>query len=103
MANNSRDFGLYQNDLIIAGGDFSIMDSDEQHVSDTLAAFPGWWKEDPADGVGMLQYENSTGKEQEIERSVKMQLESDGYRVSNPEVSTDSQGFIIVSPNAEKV
>jgi hypothetical protein len=102
MASN-LDFGLYQNDLITQDGDFVITESDTQHVSDTLAAFPGWWKEHPADGVGVLQYVNSTGAEQTLERSIKLQLESDGYRCSNPEVDIDNEGNLTVSPNAEKV
>ena len=103
MANNSRDIALVNNDLFISDGDLVIADSDEQHVSDTIAGFPGWWKENPADGVGALAYINSTGKEQELERSVKIQLQSDGYQVSNPEVYVDDSGTLNVSPNAKKL
>lgn len=103
MANNSRDIALVNNDLYIYNGDLVIGDSDEQHVSDTIAAFPGWWKENPADGVGALAFINSTGKEQELERSLKIQLQSDGYQVSNPKVYIDGSGILNVTPNAKKI
>lgn len=99
----SRDIALSGNDLYIADGDFVIADSDEQHVSDTIAAFPGWWKENPADGVGILQFASSTGKEQELERRMKIQLESDGYRVANPRVYFDEGGNLNVNPDATKI
>lgn len=102
MASNSRDIALVDNDLYIFNGDMFVADSDVQHVSDTLAAFPGWWKENPSDGVGMLAYMNSSGKEQEIERNIRIQLSSDGYK-SSPSVDVDASGKLIVNPNAIKV
>jgi hypothetical protein len=98
----STDIGLQNNDLIIEDGDFVIVESDVQHVSDTIAAFPGWWKENPADGVGILQYLKSSGREQVISRSIKIQLTSDGYKVASPEISITSDGLVI-NPHAEKL
>lgn len=98
----SQDIALQGNDLYTELGDFAIMQSDEQHVSDTLASFPSWWKENPADGVGMLQYINSSGQEQVLGRSVKIQLQSDGYKVSNPSIVVDSSGLLNVNPNAQR-
>lgn len=66
-------------DLLIENGDFKIGDSDAQHIKDILRAFPGWWKEFSSVGVGMAQYLNSSGKQQEIQRNIKLQLEADGY------------------------
>ena len=74
MAFRSQDIALFKNDLYCLDGDFAISESDEQHVSDTISAFPGWWKQNPADGVGILQYINSTGQEQTLSRSMKMLL-----------------------------
>lgn len=99
---NSRDISIVNNDLYITNGDFFISDSDVQHVSDTLAAFPGWWKEDPADGVGMLAYMNSSGKEQEIERKIRIQLTADGYN-TNPSVIVNTSGQLTINPNATKI
>lgn len=44
MAAN-QDIALMHNDLLIRNGDFVIGESDEQHIMDTINAFPGWWKE----------------------------------------------------------
>lgn len=100
MAN--QDFALYGNDLRIQNGDLAIAESDSQHIADTLNAFPGWWKENPADGVGVFQYLNSAGQEQTLKRSIMIQLSSDGYNVSNPDVSINSAGQLYINPNATK-
>jgi len=96
MAN--QDFALSGNDLLIQNGDFAIAESDAQHIADTLNAFPGWWKENPADGVGVFQYLNSAGEEQTLRRSIQIQLQSDNYPCS-PIVRTDSTGLLTVNPN----
>jgi hypothetical protein len=99
----NQDFSLSNNDLVTRDGDFAIAESDEQHVADTINAFPGWWKENPADGVGVFQFMNSSGMEQEISRSVKINLQSDGYTVSNPLVSIDASGLCLIDPKATKL
>jgi hypothetical protein len=96
----NQDFALYGNDLLIQNGDFAIAESDPQHIADTINAFPGWWKENPADGVGIFQYINSGGQEQTIRKNLIIQLKSDGYTVSNPKVDVDSSGKITITPNA---
>src|ERR1700744_3188772 len=85
-------------DLLFANGDLVTGLSDEQHIQDTINAFPGWWKEFPADGVGIISYLKSSGKQQQLARNVQLQLQADGYTVDNPSVniSTDS---IIINPN----
>lgn len=98
----NQDFGLSGNDLVIEDGDFIISNSDQQHIADTINAFPGWWKENPADGVGIFQYLESSGQEQAIERSVKINLQSDGYQVGNPNVSKDAAGTLTIDPQATK-
>ena len=101
MASN-LDIALFQNDLQIRDGDFIITESDEQHVADTINAFQGWWKEFPADGVGIFKYLNSGGQEQVLSRSIKINLSSDGYIVNNPSVQTDENGMLTVNPNATR-
>lgn len=100
----SRDLFLVGNDLYIdpIAGDFVIADSDVQHVTDTLAAFPGWWKENPADGVGIFAYENSSGQEQILARIIKQQLQSDGYQCNNAVVTQDASGLLTIQPNAAR-
>ena len=89
-------------DLLIANGDFVLADSDSMHIEDTIIAHPGWWKQYPADGVGISYYLNATGQEQVLARSIKLQLESDGYQVDNPEISFIDDKLTI-NPNAIRV
>lgn len=83
-------------------GDFAIAPSDEQHIKDTINAFPGWWKQYPADGVGAWSYSGSSGQAQSLVRSIKLQLQSDGYQVNNPQVSFIG-GSLIINPDATTV
>lgn len=98
----NKDMALYQNDLQIRDGDFLIQESDEQHVMDTINAFPGWWKQFPPDGVGLFGFLNSSGQQQRLERAIKLNLSSDGYSVNSPFIAIDSEGMMIVNPNATR-
>ena len=100
MARNF-DLALKNNDLLIQDGDFVITESDQQHIIDTINAFPGWWKEFPADGVGILRYLRSSGEEQRLCRDVKIQLTSDGYQVGNPKAVTVNERLTL-DPDARK-
>lgn len=107
MAKN-QDIAIYKNDIYFAidetgGGDFGVAESDVQHVMDNIAAFPGWWKENPADGVGIFQYLNSAGRAQVLERSIKVNLIGDGYKSDAAKSTFDSAGNLTIEPNAEKL
>lgn len=99
---SSYDLKILNNDFVFQSGDFVIDVSDQQHVADTINAFPGWWKENPPDGVAVYQYLNSSGKEQEVARKIKLQLTADGYLVSNPDV-INQNGLMLINPNAIKL
>lgn len=87
-------------DLVISNGDFSIGDSDEQHIKDTIVSFAGWWKDNVSDGVGIDSFVKSTGQEQVVGRLVKIHLENDGYTVNNPIININNEKLEI-NPNAE--
>lgn len=93
------DIALISNDIVFVNGDFAIAQSDQQHIQDTINAFPGWWKERPADGVGALAYLNSSGMQQALARSIQINLKSDGYQAGVPVIVQDSTGKIFVDPN----
>jgi len=99
----SRDIALFNNDLLIINGDLAISESDVQHVTDTINAFPGWWKQYPADGVGLFSFLNSSGQEDAIAQDIKIQLQADGYQVSYPSVVVNNDGTFTINPNATKV
>lgn len=95
------DLGLDNNDIAVQDGDFFIVESDQQHIIDTINAFPGWWKENPADGVGLMSYSKAPAELQELARSIKLNLQSDGYSVENPRVDLNN-GHLIIDPKATK-
>lgn len=90
-----------RNNLRVVDNDFVYDISDEQHQEDTINASPGWWKENFSDGVGIRSYLNSGGQEQVLARSIKIQLESDLYTVTNPVIQFDASGKLIIQPNAQ--
>ena len=87
-------------DIEIANGDIIWDVSDEQHIQDTINAYPGWWKENFSDGVGIRDFLNASGQEQILSRILKIQLESDQYQVDNPSIEFASNGSLTINPNA---
>jgi hypothetical protein len=95
------DIQLLNNDLFFnSTGDLVIAPSDEQHIEDTINAFPGWWKENPEDGVGIAAYLGGPLNTQLLAKNIMLQLTADGYAVSSPSVTLDTSGNLIVNPNA---
>ena len=96
-----KDFGIGDdNDLVILNGDIAIMESDQQHIADTINAYVGWWKESPLDGVGIVLCQNSAGGAQQLARKIKIELERDGYKVDNPVIEFGTDGKLNIYPNA---
>jgi hypothetical protein len=96
-----KDFGLDKNnDLLFSNGDFVIIESDQQHIADTINSYVGWWKEFPIDGVGIGYYQNSAGGAQQLARKIKIELEKDGYKVDNPVIEFGTDGKLNIYPNA---
>lgn len=60
-------------------GDFEIVESDSQHVSDIMQSVSGDYKEYPLMGVNFYQVQNSTGQQQEFEGRIRTMLIADGY------------------------
>lgn len=88
--------------LLIQAGDFVVGISDEQHVQDTIIADKGWYKRNPADGVGVGKYLNSSGQQAKLQKEIKKELQKDGYVVDNPKAIITQDNFLIY-PNAEKL
>lgn len=95
---NRFDIQLQDNDVQIDNNDLILSESDDQHIVDTINAAPGWWKENPSDGVGIMNYLKSKGAQQELQRSIKINLQSDGYKAT-PKISYDSTGKLIIEAN----
>lgn len=84
----------------VVDNDIQYVLSDVQHVQDTINGAPGWWKENPSDGVNIRAYLNSDGQAQVLARSIAVQLQSDLYIVTNPEVRFNVDGKLYINPNA---
>jgi hypothetical protein len=92
------------NDAIISADlDFVFQASDQQHIQDTLNAWPGWWKEYPLDGVAIESYVKSSSGMQLLARKIKVELNSDQYQVNNPIIGLTPDGTLKINPNADRV
>lgn len=80
-----KDIKIKDNDLDFVysefGGDMGSEISDNRHIQDIISSFPGYWKETPLIGVGIDSYVNSKGKTQELEKKIRVNLESDKWVV----------------------
>ena len=57
--------------------------SDMQHIADIFISHPGAWKETPAIGIGVYDFSKTSGSGIGVlERTVKMNLQADGYNVN---------------------
>lgn len=76
----AKDLKLVDNALYInpATKDFELVESDIQHVQNIITAEQNWYKEFPAIGVGIQKYYRTNGKQQELDRSIKLNLAMDG-------------------------
>lgn len=95
-----QDIQLLDNDLVIQNGDFVVDASDEQHIQDTINAFPGWWKQNPLDGVGIGSWRYSPANVQAMTKAIKLNLQADGY-ICSPTITLDASGKMIIVTNAE--
>lgn len=99
----AKDFKLGSDgDLVFSGGDLKIDFSDKQHIKDIINSNTGWWKQFPLVGVGIQYYLNSSGKDQQLEREIRLQLTADGYSVERPVIVRTADSFDI-TPNAERL
>jgi hypothetical protein len=75
-----KDFKLVNNGLYInpVTNDFELVESDSQHVENIIIAEPGWYKEFPSIGVGLQKYNRTSGKQQELDRAIAVNLQMDG-------------------------
>ena len=87
------------NDLPIEENNFNLGNSDDQHIRDCFISFPGWWKQFPSNGVGVLAYQLARINTLIVLNKVKQQLKNDGYQLSNPTVQLIN-GNLKITPNA---
>ena len=96
---NRIDIKLDDNDLLILNDDLVLVESDDQHIADTINAAPGWWKETPTEGVGIMKYLKGKNS-QELSRAIQINLKADGYD-SRPVISFNTNGKLTINPNVK--
>lgn len=94
------DFIIDNEDIVFENGDLAIKESDKYHVRDTIIASPSWWKENPTDGVDIINYSNSPVQLEKLRAKIKKQLESDSYKVDNQIFKLNNDGTLTIYPNA---
>ena len=81
-----NDILMRDDDLSIVGGDFEMDVSDPQHVYHILLNAKGSYKQFPLTGIGKAKYINAP-LGAELRREIQLQLQADGYRVTDLRVS----------------
>jgi hypothetical protein len=70
-------------ELVVKDGDFKITDSDTTHIELVLRANLGSFKQFPLVGMGIDNELASSGGQQVIKRKISVQLNLDGYKVTD--------------------
>ena len=100
MAIDAHDIRLDENDDMVAiNGDMVAVVSDAQHMKDIIDSNLGEWKESPLLGVGIRNDLNSSGRKQQLKRSIREQAEGDNYNVQRLEVFDNLE----VEINADRI
>lgn len=78
---------LINDDVEFKNGDFAIGVSDAQHIEHILTAKPGQFYQFPTLGVGAVDLIKSSINRQALKQKIKVNLESDNYRINKVEVA----------------
>ncbi|MDT8346653.1 MAG: thymidylate synthase, partial [Flavobacteriaceae bacterium] len=88
------DILINDDDIAFINGDFSVGESDAQHVEHIVIAYPGEFKKWPQLGFSAISYIKRNIRPEEFKRDLKLQLEFDGYL--NPDIDL-SNGFPLMT------
>lgn len=87
-------------DLLIATGDFAIIESDEQHVELLLSSTKGSIRQYPEMGVGLANYvKKQGGSLTGLKRSIEVNLKADGYKVNTLDIDGSGEFNLDYEPN----
>jgi hypothetical protein len=82
-------------------GDFDTFNSDFQHQMDIILASKGAYKEFPAIGASGKKYINSSSEFTTLQRNVRANLESDGYKLKEFSIN-ESEVTVIATLTANE-
>lgn len=95
-----KDIILLDNDLSIINGDFSVQESDSQHIELIINTYLGSWKQYPLCGVGITNFVNSSGQQLALKRAISVQLEADGMK--NVNITNNSSNILDITVSADR-
>jgi hypothetical protein len=88
--------------LIGSNGDFSVGESDQQHITDIFRSANGEYKEFPLLGCNIMSFLKGKINIQKVKNIIENQLKSDGYNTSGLIVDIDVSGNLIINTNGIK-
>lgn len=71
-----------EGDLLFENGDFSISDSEAQHIELILQSSQGQWKESPEMGANLHKAQSGV-IDRFLNRDIRVQLEADGVEIND--------------------
>ena len=84
------DIGLGSGDLLVAGGDFGIVESTYQHQRQLIMNHKGDYKENPTVCVGAARYQDDDNGPQNVKRAITQEFMNDGMEVETLTPNPDS-------------
>lgn len=98
----AKDFLEIDDDLYVDPntGDFGFGEADDEYLRDIMVSYPGEYKQTPYIGVGIADYLNAPFNKkiaQDLEKTIRLNIESSGAKENTIEVTVDSNGNVSAS------
>ncbi len=95
LLDSDGNFKFKRNDLVIG-------DSDNQNITDIIQSVKGDYKRSPQTGLNAIRFSNGDTRDVDIKAQVKLQLELDGFNVTNIILTRDADNNLNIEPYAER-
>ena len=94
---------LIESDMKISDGDIAIEKSDDRNIQYIIFSDPGQFRKSPTLGVSIISYINAPTEDgRNIRKSIRTELEQDGYVLKQLETETLSDGSTDIKVKADK-
>jgi len=89
---------LFNEDLEVLNGDFSIQESDQQHINHIMRANKGHYYQFPLIGLGGVKLINGNFRMDQLKSDIKLQLKSDNYLTLDVTLNEKNEILINAEP-----
>ena len=86
---------LFNDDVIISGGDLDVGISDQQHIEHIFRAHPGQFYQHPTLGIGIEDDNHGIIHKPSRKQTIRKQLEFDNYRINKIEITGEVDELLI--------